>query len=145
LLPFLLSILGAVTSFVIYAFFYKRFFLFKVNSALFRTFYTFLNKKWYVDRIYNYLVAKNVLNLSYSFFYKCVDRGVIEQFGPIGVINIIRSRSSSVKSLHTGSIFHYIFFFSIIQFLLISFIVNFSACFLLLEIIILFFFTLLIL
>ncbi|KAG5184412.1 hypothetical protein JKP88DRAFT_139549, partial [Tribonema minus] len=47
-----------------------------------RSLYTFLNRKWFFDKVYNDFVSQFLLNLSYHTTYKVVDRGIIETCGP---------------------------------------------------------------
>ena len=49
-----------------------------------RKLYTFLNRKWFFDKIYNEFISQIILNLSYHTTYKAIDRGIIESVGPYG-------------------------------------------------------------
>jgi len=125
LYPLLLSTLGALFAYFLYTFLIKNFFVLKFSSS-FRSLYTFLNRRWYFDRLYNEFVAQNVLSSSYSFFYKAIDRGLIEQFGPFGLISALKYSSNTLKSSQYGSLFHYLIFFTFFLLSFIFFIVYFS-------------------
>jgi len=110
LLPFILTICGAAFSFFLYRYFLYEYFLIK-ESSLFKKFYNFFSKKWFFDRIYNEIITQKLLNLSYTFFYKTIDRGIIEKVGPFGLIGLINNTVNSVKILQTGFVIHYLIYF----------------------------------
>jgi len=107
LLPFIVTICGATFSYVLYRFFLSNYFLLKITNT-FKIFYNFFNKKWYFDRIYNELITQKVLNSSYNFFYKIIDRGLIEKFGPFGIVNKINFFSNFIKPAQSGFVIHYL-------------------------------------
>lgn len=75
------------------------------------TFIAFLiNKKWYLDKLYNNLIVDPVLNFGYTVSFKNLDRGFIELVGPFGFSNLIPNISLSVVKNQSGQIVHYIFF-----------------------------------
>lgn len=47
--------------------------------------YTFLNRKWFFDKVYNEFVSQFRINTSYIVTYKLLDRGLIENCGPLGL------------------------------------------------------------
>jgi len=63
------------------------------------------------DRIYNQVLSQSVLNFSYFYTYKIVDRGLLEILGPLGVLTLIPVQIKNLKSLQTGHILHYFFYF----------------------------------
>jgi NADH-ubiquinone oxidoreductase chain 5 len=136
-LPLILSFLGAYAAYYIYTF--KLNFLFQIKSNFyFLKFYNFLNRRWYFDRIYNQFISQSVLTLSYSFFYKEIDRGLIEQFGPFGLINILKYQFTNIKEVQSGSLFNYLFIFFLYCLIFVLFIVYFSFFFKFLNILFLF-------
>jgi proton-translocating NADH-quinone oxidoreductase chain L len=58
ILPLIVTICGASSSFFIYKFGMYDYFKIK-QSNIFKYFYNFFNKKWYFDRLYNELVSQN--------------------------------------------------------------------------------------
>ena len=88
LFPVFLSILGAIISFILYIFFFKLLFLFKL-SYVGRHLYIFLNRKWFFDKIYNYIFAHQFLVWGYRQPYQNLDRGLFEYIGPSGIFKII--------------------------------------------------------
>jgi NADH-ubiquinone oxidoreductase chain 5 len=106
-LPLLLTILGSSISYFIYR--YQAFnFLSIKKSFWFKDFYSFFNKKWYFDRVYNELVSQNFLSFSYHYAYKTVDRGLLEKLGPSGIILVLQSIIKYTKTFQTGFILHYL-------------------------------------
>ena len=118
LMPLIFTLLGVFCSYFLYSFELTIFLEIKKNS-FFKLLYLFFNKKWYFDRIYNQFFSQNFLNLSYSFSYKTFDRGILEYFGPLGVIREINSIINYFKLYYSGNIFHVLLllFFSLIFFL----------------------------
>jgi NADH-ubiquinone oxidoreductase chain 5 len=128
LLPLLLTFLGAISAFLVYVYFSAV--LFKVkNTKFFNTSYNFFNRKWYFDRLYNQLFSQIIFDSSFFFFYKDVDRGLIEQFGPFGLVNLFISLSNNIKTFDKGKFFHYqvlLFFFVFSIFILLVLFYSFS-------------------
>jgi len=109
LFPLILTVAGFILAYFLYAFELNKFFLLK-KSMIFKYFYTFLNKKWYFDRLYNQYISQTVLNLSYTLTYKDIDRGILEKVGPTGIIQFLFLLTNSMKSLQSGFMYHYLFF-----------------------------------
>jgi len=103
LFPLILTLLGVFLAYFLYSIELYSFLLIK-KSALFKYFYNFFNKKWYFDRFYNQYISQSILNLSYIFSYKDIDRGILEKLGPWGIVQMIYNSSKTLKSLQNGSI-----------------------------------------
>lgn len=87
--------------------------------------YTFLLKKWYVDRIYNTFLTQYFLNIAYQLMYKILDRGIIETNGPTSVESHLLVLRTKVSFVQTGLFFHYIlYFFFAILFVILCFLSN---------------------
>ena len=140
LLPLIISILGASFAYFLYAFGLEFFYTIK-KTVLFKRIYNFLNRKWYFDRLYNEIFGQYALNLSYHFAYKNVDRGIIEKFGPSGIVSSIQSLVTSTGVLQSGHIYHYLFLFSF-AILLLTFIAIFFFHFFSIDIVFFLFFVL---
>jgi proton-translocating NADH-quinone oxidoreductase chain L len=122
LLPLFITILGSVFSFILYSYNLPSFFKIK-KTSFYKFFFNFFNRKWYFDKIYNQFISKNSLYVSYFHTYKYIDRGLIENFGPSGILHSIVYLFNTLKNLQSGFLFHYLFIFSI-------FIVLFHLCYL---------------
>tara|TARA_B110000208_G_scaffold44361_1_gene58826 strand:- start:2490 stop:4562 length:2073 start_codon:yes stop_codon:yes gene_type:complete len=120
LIPVILSFTGAFIGFVVYWLFgslEKDFFtdiVFKekksfIPNSLFVNVYTFLNRKWFVDKVNTEFISQNALFLGYEVTYKTLDRGIIEVFGPFGISSILYNKNVLINKLQTGLIYHYTF------------------------------------
>ncbi|MBC8302500.1 MAG: NADH-quinone oxidoreductase subunit L [Pelagibacterales bacterium] len=108
LLPLFFSMLGLISSFILYTFFNDVLFNIK-TSSLGKKLYNFLSKKWFFDKVYNEYITQNLFNFSYSTTYKLVDRGIIEIFGPLGFSSLILKNSKKFFNLQSGFVYHYTF------------------------------------
>jgi len=79
------------------------------TSQIGRQLYIFLNKRWLVDKVYNDFVGLPSLIFGYSISFKLLDKGVLELFGPTGIIQNSFFFREVVKTTQTGSIYHYAF------------------------------------
>ena len=105
LAPVILSFAGGLTAFYFYHYLSKDLFFIKI-SYYGRKLYTFLNRKWFFDKVYNDFVSQTILNLSYHTTYKVVDRGIIESLGPAGMSILLKNIGKSLHSLQSGSFYH---------------------------------------
>merc|ERR1711957_512391 len=105
-LPVILSICGATSSFLLYTFASNKLFNWKI-STLGRRVYNFLNKKWFFDKVYNEYIAQFFFSFGYNVSYKIIDRGIIEIFGPMGLSGVISTKAFYVVKLQSSYIYHY--------------------------------------
>ena len=81
LLPLCFAICGGLSSYFFYRFY--SLILIEVKLSSFgRTLYTFLNRKWFFDKVYNEFVAMPLLRTAYQITYKTIDKGFVEITGP---------------------------------------------------------------
>jgi len=107
-LPVILSITGATSSFILYSFFNNTLFNIKL-SYIGKKLYNFFSKKWFFDKVYNEYITQSLFKFSYNTSYKLVDRGIIEILGPMGLSSLITKKAKVFYKLQTGSIYHYSF------------------------------------
>lgn len=88
ILPLLVTLGGAFLSYFLYRFEMDQFYAWKKIPSI-KKVYHFFNKKWYFDRIYNEFIAQKSLDYGYHYFYRTIDRGLIEKIGPFGIVNSI--------------------------------------------------------
>lgn len=69
-----------------------------------------INKKWFVDIVYNRLFVFPLLRFGYNISFKNLDRGFIELVGPFGITKLIFVWSAIISKIQTGQITHYLFF-----------------------------------
>jgi NADH-ubiquinone oxidoreductase chain 5 len=110
LLPLIFTLSGAFFSFFLYRSCLQPFYQLK-KTRIFKMIYNFLSKKWYFDRIYNEFIGQAMFTLSYQYSYKNIDRGIIENLGPFRIVNNIKFIFTSLTSLQSGIIYHYLFLF----------------------------------
>ena len=106
ILPVTFSLFGAGLSFFLYNFQSNILFSIK-TSVLGRKIYTFLNKKWFFDKIYNECVSQFFFKFGYSMSYKYIDRGTFEIIGPTGLSSVALKTANSLHKAQTGSLYHY--------------------------------------
>jgi NADH-ubiquinone oxidoreductase chain 5 len=104
-LPVILSICGASSSFLLYTFGSKIIFQLKI-STFGKKIYNFLNKKWFFDKVYNEYISQFFFKFGYNVSYKIIDRGIIEMFGPMGLSQAISGKAFYVKKLQTNYLYH---------------------------------------
>ena len=106
ILPVTLSLFGASLSFFLYNFQSSILFSLK-TSSLGRKIYTFLNKKWFFDKIYNECFGQFFFKFGYSISYKNIDRGTFEMLGPTGLSSVASKTARQLHKAQTGSLYHY--------------------------------------
>jgi len=107
-IPLLFGLLGGFLAYYInisssgifYAYFIK-------TSVLGRSIYTFLNKRWLFDKVYNDLFVKQSLSFGYEFSFKTLDKGIIEILGPYGISQTVQSLSRQISKIQSGFVYHY--------------------------------------
>lgn len=107
-LPVTLSLLGVLSAFVLYTFQHKILFHLKI-SYIGKKIYSFLNRKWFFDKIYNEYFNQVFFKFGYSTSYKFIDRGIFEILGPTGLSQLSLSAASNVYKAQTGFLYHYTF------------------------------------
>jgi proton-translocating NADH-quinone oxidoreductase chain L len=146
LMPLFLTFLGAFLSFCIYNNPSQKWSLFFIKIKLnkyFRIIYTFFNKKWFFDKIYNEWINQRILNWGYFKTYQTIDRGIIEFLGPEGLYKSLYHIITTFNRTSFTFIFHYLWILSlnflilfIISILLMSGISTIFTEFLIFEIIV---------
>lgn len=109
LLPVFLSIFGVSLSFLLYHFLNKWFYKMSTTKTG-KKLYTFLNKKWFFDKVYNETIGQSFFDFAYNISYKEIDKGVFEHLGPEGYSNSISTFSYLISRLQSGNLYHYTFF-----------------------------------
>ena len=107
ILPLLCSIIGGSLSFVLYQKYSDVLFSIKI-SQLGRKCYTYLNRKWLFDKIYNSIFSQGLLYCGFVVTYKTLDRGVIESVGPKGVSGFLFKKVTESYLWQSGYLYHYL-------------------------------------
>jgi NADH-ubiquinone oxidoreductase chain 5 len=108
LTPVILSNLGAISAFILYNSYSTELYNMK-KTPLGRGLYTFLNRKWFFDKVYNEYVSQEVLSMGYNTTYKLVDRGLFEFLGPLGITKTVWQNGRLFTGMQTGFVYHYTF------------------------------------
>ena len=108
IIPLFFSFGGAGLAFYHYLFNFDGLFALK-ETKIGRMVYTFLNRKWFFDKVYNEWVSQFLLKVSYSHTYINIDRGILEMIGPYGISTRIYSFSKKVTELPMSFVYHYIY------------------------------------
>ena len=108
ILPVILSLFGVSSSFLLYLLGSKLLVQLKMSISG-KKLYSFFNKKWFFDKIYNEYISQFFFTISYTITYKIIDRGIVEVFGPMGLSSLITKKASYISKLQTGYLYHYTF------------------------------------
>jgi len=106
-LPFIFASCGLSGSFLSYALYSEKLFKFKIFKKKGFYAYTFFNKKWFFDKIYNENISQPFVCLSYKSTYKTIDKGFLELFGPFGLSLGFYKSLKENKKIYSGYLFHY--------------------------------------
>jgi NADH-ubiquinone oxidoreductase chain 5 len=79
------------------------------KTVIGRSIYTFLNRKWFFDKVYNEWISQSLLNVAYKQTYQNMDRGLIEFLGPQGIATQIYLYANKLTQLSLGFTFHFLF------------------------------------
>lgn len=73
--------------------------------------YTFLNRSWFFDRVYNEWVGRTAMVTGYGVTFKLLDKGILELMGPLGIRRTLLkfARQLVYGMTQKGSIPHYAF------------------------------------
>lgn len=105
LLPVFFSMFGFLSALFLYTF--KSNLLFKIKmSNLGRVIYSFLNRKWYFDKIYHEYLSQKFFKFGFSTSYKFVDRGIFEIIGATGVSTFVSFTGLALHKLQKKSVYH---------------------------------------
>ena len=73
-----------------------------------RKLYTFLNRKWFFDKVYNEFISQRVLNIAYNDTYQNIDRGLLEAWGPNGLSRQFYSLTNEINKVTLAFLYHYV-------------------------------------
>src|SRR5690606_11328783 len=108
LTPFFFRLRCPLIAYNLYTFNQETLYLWKISKKG-KLFYSFLNRKWYIDRLYNEFISQQLLKLGFDFTYKAIDRGIIESFGPFGITNSVKNNATKLQNVQSGYLYHYTF------------------------------------
>jgi NADH-ubiquinone oxidoreductase chain 5 len=88
-----------------------KFLFFLKSTVIGRNLYTFLNRKWFFDKVYNEWIAQNLATVAYKQTYQNMDRGLLEFLGPQGIATQIYLYTTRITQISLGFTYHYLFLF----------------------------------
>jgi NADH-ubiquinone oxidoreductase chain 5 len=109
LLPLFFAFSGGLLSFLFHFFFFHLFLSFQLGSFGLPL-YKLLNGRWFFDSLQNQFIAYPSTRFGYVVAFKSLDRGAIEQLGPTGLFRFLDYLTGVYTKLHSGYIYHYVFF-----------------------------------
>jgi len=68
--------------------------------------YNFLKNKWYFDELYENVFVKPLKKIG-NVFWKRIDVGIIDNFGPDGISKVVKNFSIISSKLQSGFLYHY--------------------------------------
>jgi NADH-quinone oxidoreductase subunit L len=77
-------------------------------ARAFRPIYKLFLNKWYFDELYHHIFIKPALKLA-DFFWRRIDQGIIDRFGPNGTAFVTRLIAAGASRLQSGYVYHYAF------------------------------------
>ena len=77
------------------------------TSFIGRHLYTFFNKRWLFDKVYNDFFVKKALSFGYEVSFKTLDKGIIEILGPYGISQTFQKLSRQMSKIQSGFVYHY--------------------------------------
>ncbi|KAL6766027.1 nad5 (mitochondrion) [Auxenochlorella protothecoides x Auxenochlorella symbiontica] len=105
-LPLIATVAGAVIAYFFSVYSTKTSFALK-QIPFFRSLYSFLNKRWYFDKVYNDYISKNTMSFGYNVSFKALDKGFFEICGPTGIAYSFPALAQYWSRLQSGLIYHY--------------------------------------
>lgn len=108
MIPVMFSLTGTFSAFLCYLFFFKNLYVMR-DIKFGRQLYTFLNRKWFFDKVYNELISQPTLQFAYVNAYQETDRGILEYFGPYGFGLFLSTWRNHFGYFEFSMIFHYLF------------------------------------
>jgi proton-translocating NADH-quinone oxidoreductase chain L len=105
-LPLMFTFLGAAGAYVITLSHTWHVYSLKLTS-IGRALYTFLNKRWFFDKVYNDFLSENALRFGYVVSFKTLDKGSFEILGPSGLASTFLHVTQYMSKLQSGMIYHY--------------------------------------
>lgn len=110
ILPIVSATLGLILACYIYTYLTK-YLNNLINNNLFRNIYLFLNKKWFMDKLYSEVIYQKILFISYNPLYAVFDKGIFNILGPRVLTDLLEKLSKNTAEIQTGFFYHYALIF----------------------------------
>jgi NADH:ubiquinone oxidoreductase subunit 5 (subunit L)/multisubunit Na+/H+ antiporter MnhA subunit len=110
LIPLLFGFLGGILAYVLNL--CETSIAYRIKTSYIgRHLYTFFNKRWTFDRVYNSYIGLPSLNFGYEISFRSIDKGILEWAGPSGIIREFPGIASKFSGIQSGYLYHYAFTF----------------------------------
>ena len=120
MIPLFFSFGGVFMAFYQYLFAFESLFNLKMTT-IGRNIYTFLNRKWFFDKVYNEFIVAPLRRFSYQNTYQNLDRGFFEWLGPQGISTELRNYSKNYNKYSIGFVSRFLFFFIVALVMVLAF------------------------
>lgn len=110
MIPLIFSFSGAGLAIFHYLFSFETLIGLK-KTKIGRSLYTFLNRKWFFDKVYNEYISQSLLKTAYQQTYQNMDRGLLEFLGPQGISTQVYLYTNKITSISLGFVYHFLFLF----------------------------------
>ena len=107
-IPLIFSFSGVFLAIYHYLYSFESLYFIK-QTKYGRLLYTFLNRKWFFDKVYNDWISESLLNVAYRQTYQNMDRGLLEFLGPQGISTEIYNYTNKINQTSLGFVFYYLF------------------------------------
>ena len=105
-LPLICTFGGAILAYIVnIPGMWQSYYLKCTNTG--RKLYTFFNKRWFFDKVYNDFISENALKFGYNISFKTLDKGSFEILGPSGISQTFLKLTQYFSQLQSGLIYHY--------------------------------------
>ncbi|KAK2995434.1 hypothetical protein RJ640_029066 [Escallonia rubra] len=64
--------------------------------------YSFFNKRWFFDQVFNDFLVRSFLRFGYEVSFEALDKGAIEILGPYGISYTFRRLAERISQLQSG-------------------------------------------
>ncbi|KAI3679251.1 hypothetical protein L2E82_51546 [Cichorium intybus] len=64
--------------------------------------YSFFNKRWFFDQVFNDFIVRSFLRFGYEVSFEALDKGAIEILGPYGISYTFRRLAERISQLQSG-------------------------------------------
>jgi NADH-ubiquinone oxidoreductase chain 5 len=120
-LPFTVTLFSSTFAFFLYSYALSLLII-VYKTGLGHTFYIFINRKWFFDKLQNELICITLLRFGYNITYKIIDKGLIEFIGPSGISKVVLNFSNSATNIQSGLLNHstFLMFVSLVLFISIT-------------------------
>nr|YP_009370838.1 NADH dehydrogenase subunit 5 [Pharyngomonas kirbyi]ARO48004.1 NADH dehydrogenase subunit 5 [Pharyngomonas kirbyi] len=106
-IPLIVSVYSSLVITIFYGMFYKTRQLMTLSQII-QSIITFLNQKWFFDKLYNDFISRTIYNSADFYYLRLFDKGILEFFGPYGITILSNKVITLLIKLQSGLVYHFI-------------------------------------